>query len=297
MSNENIANRFSQLYKHDTKMYDDSSRFRVRFYTYLDKIFENYALAKKVQEIIGVKINFYARYDIENFINSANIKDVLDTITICYELLKDTKNIRNNYKPGIGYNRNQKLQEELITFINQCFLEENLCYIVDENGIAHFNPDEEFHYLKNSTLRILQDKRYVSVVHEFKKVYKALDSGPGHAKDAIGNLFKSTETLFRLLCNNDDIKNLSSNPIAKYLPKIAEKVYQVKDQTTLSVVNQKIEEFKKWTDSAQPYRHGQATEDIDEPPLSLAILIISTGASFLRWLALLGQAIREMNTE
>ncbi len=81
-----------------------------------------------------------------------------------------------------------------------------------------------------------------------------------------------------------------------YLDKIAEKVYQEMDETTLSVVRQKIEEFKKWTDSAQSYRHGQATENIDEPPLSLAILIISTGVSFLRWLAWLDQAIREMNT-
>lgn len=293
MSNKNVGNRFSQIYKHDSKLYDASSRFRVRFFTYARKVFDNYSIAEKIQEIIGVKINFYGtHYDIENFINSAPIKDILDLVTICYELLKDMKNIRNNYNPEIRHNRDKILQEKLISFVNQCFLEENLCYLADETGVVHFNPDEEFHCLKNTTLQGLQEKRYISVVHEFKKVYKSLDSG--HTKDAIGNLFKSIETLFRLLCKNDDIKNLSSSAIAKHLPKIAEKAYQAEDKTTLSVVNQKIDEFKKWTDSAQPYRHGQATEAIDEPPLSLAILIISTGVSFLRWLAWLDQAMIEV---
>ena len=291
--NGNVSNRFSQIYKSDTKLYDDSKRFRVRLHTYLKKLLENYNLAQKIQETLGVKTTFYGtHYDIEGFMDSASIKDILDSVTICYELLKDTKNIRSNYKPEISVNRTKALQKELITFVNQCFLEENLYYTVDENGIVHFNPDEEFHCLKNTTLRILQEERYVSVAHEFRKVSKSLDLGPAHTKDAIGNLFKSIETLFRLLCNHGDIKNLNSSAVAKYLPNIAKKAYQGECTTTLAVVNQKIEEFKKWTDSAQPYRHGQATEVIDEPPLSLAVLIISTGASYLRWLAWLDQTVR-----
>lgn len=42
--------------------------------------------------------------------------------------------------------------------------------------------------------------------------------------------------------------------------------------------------FKEWTNSAHQYRHAPGTVEPAPPPLELAILAVSTGSNFLRWL-------------
>jgi hypothetical protein len=46
-----------------------------------------------------------------------------------------------------------------------------------------------------------------------------------------------------------------------------------------------VDAFRDWVDAAHFYRHEAGREAVAQPPLSLAILLISAGASFLRWLA------------
>ena len=40
-----------------------------------------------------------------------------------------------------------------------------------------------------------------------------------------------------------------------------------------------------WVNAAHQYRHAQGVETTEPMPLDLAILMVSTGAGFLRWLA------------
>jgi hypothetical protein len=56
---------------------------------------------------------------------------------------------------------------------------------------------------------------------------------------------------------------------------------------------QLADSLKAWTDAAHWYRHGQGKEEPKQPPASLAILSISAGAAFLRWLAEIDQAARK----
>jgi hypothetical protein len=47
-----------------------------------------------------------------------------------------------------------------------------------------------------------------------------------------------------------------------------------------------LNSFKDWVDAAHFYRHEQGKPDeVVQPPLSLAVYIVSTGASHVRWLA------------
>jgi hypothetical protein len=49
--------------------------------------------------------------------------------------------------------------------------------------------------------------------------------------------------------------------------------------------------FADWVDAAHPYRHGQKSEEPVEPPEELAVLLVSQGASFVRWLVDLDQQL------
>ncbi len=43
--------------------------------------------------------------------------------------------------------------------------------------------------------------------------------------------------------------------------------------------------FKDWVDAAHFYRHEEGAEEVAQPPLQLAIYIVSSGTTHLRWLA------------
>jgi hypothetical protein len=43
--------------------------------------------------------------------------------------------------------------------------------------------------------------------------------------------------------------------------------------------------FKDWIDAAHFYRHEAGQQEPVQPPLTLAVQMVSVGASFIRWLA------------
>ena len=43
--------------------------------------------------------------------------------------------------------------------------------------------------------------------------------------------------------------------------------------------------FKDWINAAHFYRHEPGHQDPAQPPLMLAVQMVSVGASFIRWLA------------
>ena len=45
-----------------------------------------------------------------------------------------------------------------------------------------------------------------------------------------------------------------------------------------------------WVRSIHEYRHGQEVEEPAPPPLGLAVAMVSSGATYLRWLAELDQS-------
>jgi hypothetical protein len=41
----------------------------------------------------------------------------------------------------------------------------------------------------------------------------------------------------------------------------------------------------EWVDACHFYRHEAGNEDVVQPPLTLAVNLVSVGASYIRWLA------------
>lgn len=291
-----LPRRFSQIYKIDTTLHADSNKFRLRLFAFINEHVNDRSLAKEIKKTLGLEVLYsggsFGSFRIKEFIQSAEIRDVLDIITITHNLLKNNMHIVTEKRRG--YFSENTLPEKFINFVNQCFKEENLHYIVEANGQVHFNPDKEFNSLKISTIRSLENKRYESVAHELSKAYENLDKGEGYRKDAMRNIFTSLEILFRLLCRNENIKNLSATPVEKQFKKIVETIYS--SGTNNVIAKLKLQEFKFWVNAAHEYRHGQPIEDLDEPSLELTLLVLSSGAGFIRWLVWVDQEVQKTNS-
>jgi hypothetical protein len=58
------------------------------------------------------------------------------------------------------------------------------------------------------------------------------------------------------------------------------------DRRAIEAAEKLLLSFRGWIDAAHEYRHEPGVKDtIAQPPLALAVYLISTGAAHLRWLA------------
>jgi hypothetical protein len=54
--------------------------------------------------------------------------------------------------------------------------------------------------------------------------------------------------------------------------------------TAQRAANKSVSALADWVDACHNYRHEEGVEEPSQPPIELAVELISTGASFLRWL-------------
>ncbi len=66
--------------------------------------------------------------------------------------------------------------------------------------------------------------------------------------------------------------------------------YYASDAPAQEAAKKLVQGFTNWVASAQFYRHGQGQEEPNQPPLEVAVAILSSGAGYLRWLIHLDQA-------
>jgi hypothetical protein len=52
-----------------------------------------------------------------------------------------------------------------------------------------------------------------------------------------------------------------------------------------------VQSLKEWIEACHMYRHAQRDEEPVQPSLDFAIALISSGASYLRWLGTIDQAL------
>lgn len=285
--------RFSQVYCKSSEVYRDSERFRVRLSNYLWNELDARKLTNIISKTLGINIPVYYRENSNNYYyvkeyieEQARLPDVLDIITLAYNLLASEENYSswNTLIKGTSWFDGKANQKKFFKFVNTCFSEENLCYRVDESGTVHYYPDEEFYQSQRSTLKCLDSSRYKAVTKEFNQAYEMLDSNPPKTKMAIKSIFESLEILCKLLTWRDKNTSLGARFIENELKPLLGKYYSNNDDTAKFVVSSLTESFAQWVTGMHKYRHGQHTTEPNDPPLEIAVVAISTGAAFLRWL-------------
>ena len=265
-SSADLGRRFSQVYLIPVELLQDSKRMRRRIGIAV------FSHARNVRDILNREIGTAlegpgsAREDYwPAAFAKLELRDVLDAITVVARRLND-----------FGNNRGDFLEE-----IQRIFNEEHVSYTLDKLGGVHFRVDAEFERSRISTIGTLSASRYDGARDQVERAYRALDGIPPDGKLAIRCAFFATEGLFRLLFPN--AHQLSSGEVIKYLKPLVDQSMSDK-RPALQVTLKQLEAFKDWIDAAHFYRHEPGTEEPAQPPLELAILMVSQAASYLRWL-------------
>lgn len=199
--------------------------------------------------------NIYAK----QFFRDAEIDDVLDSITLIHKIIP-----RPKWKE----------------FVERAFREEGLDYTLDEECGVHPYVDAEFQHNKTSTLRCLQKEELKGVKHEFEQAFDKLNSSRKDTKGAIKAINEAVEKLAK---NMDGINEKNLDEAIPKLDNILNEVYK-KDKVLLDASKAVKKSLKEWNISCHQYRHGKDADKINNPSDEYTILMLSQGASYIRWL-------------
>ena len=267
---------FTHVYLDRSEPALDSPQFRKRIGSFCQSMSYEYdvnsALAKYLEHEIGIDVPSSGSYLLESFFKTIEVKYLLNAITLIWRSL-------NNQ----GF---QRVAEDWRIFVQRAMEEENLGYYLDEECGAHYFVDKEFESNRVATLRCLEDSRYSGVRLAFEHAFDELDSTPPHTKDAIRSLFESLEILIKQMVKT---KNLNKWIVQNSLKDIALQAYKG-DSIAQESVGKVFMGFGDWVDAIHIYRHGQDVPEPKDPPIEFAIYVLSSGASFLRWLVEIDKA-------
>jgi len=202
------------------------------------------------------------------FFKKAETHDVLDAVTLIYGLLRD-------------YFHSPDVRRECKAFVERAVKKGNLVYTVDEVCGVHPLVDREFERNIATTIAGLGTARYEAARTAFEAAEAKLEQTPADTKGAIRDTFEAAEILTKLISNSG--KALTASFVTGGFQPRVQKLYG-SDSVATMVGARVAQSFADWVDAAHPYQHGQKTEEPVEPPEELAILLVSQGAPFVRWL-------------
>jgi hypothetical protein len=256
--------RFTHVYLERGEPAGDSPRMRVRLRSLVQSIRPIFEAGGSITSELGIEF-----HDWRDFFNTARLRDILDFITIAYCDLSQNR-IPSFYR------------DQWLDGVQRIFLEENVHYRVDRRGGVHFQSDQEFTQAATAAISALQRQRYANSLDAFNRSLAALAEAPPDGKGAIRATFTAIEGLFILMF--PEVKRVAAGETSRLRPRI-EQVYNG-DRRAQETSCKMLQSFGDWIDAAHGYRHEEGKPDtVAQPPLTLAVYLISTGAAHLRWLA------------
>lgn len=270
---------FSRAYLRPERLDSDSKKFRVRLGAYVHAGMDGQrkALRDYLQIEAGISVPWTASgVDFGKFFAEAPIHDVLNAVTLIWRrLLSDEQFTRR-----LASHLVQSQSVRWLEFVARAMREEQVGYRLDERcGVHHF-VDEEFERSRAAVLAGLGAPRYQAVRAAFEQAHGHLDAQPQDTKASVRSAFEAAEILAKLMV--PEAQNLNKVMIEKRLkPLILESITIPTDRL---MQDRLVDSFGLFVDSVHPYRHGQGVDDPIQPPLEIAIHVLSSVATALRWL-------------
>lgn len=270
MSERPIGERFSKIYLEPAAYCDDSLKARFRLGSIIYHISDDaHDMAAYLRQKIG-DIG-YPSYETEwtDLFCKLSLIDFLDALTICARFL-------------LGNGDSQiKLRANSIWIksIAEVFSDERLDYEIDDHGGVHRRVDSIHAEHRREVLLGLQGAQYENVRSLFESCNRAMNQSPPDMITAITSIFRANEGAFRMIYPGAN--RLDSAQIKQFLSNNIQLIYS--DQAKHAALRQAAA-FAEWTNSCHQYRHEQGHEKPISPPFDLAVSLISSGYSYLRWL-------------
>jgi hypothetical protein len=260
--------RFSHLYLARGEPTSDSAKMRRRLASIVRYTYGQHGLAAEIEKEVGLRPSYRAHgVEWDALFEGCALVNLLDVVTVTWQFL-------TKQHPQIAGGWPEDVQ--------RIFTEENVRYRVDARGGVHFSIDEEFERSRIASVAVLQSPRYSNVLNQFEKAYTELATEPPNGKEAIRAIFTAAEGLFRVMFETSP--RLTGAEIEKNLVPFI-RATSVGDITASGALGKLTRGFREWVDAAHFYRHEPGEEKIAQPPLTFAIVMVSSGASYIRWLA------------
>lgn len=266
--------RFSQVYIDKGTPSSDSVRMRKRISSGYSNQFATDSNTREIVKLIhqetGAEVPFiFSSFSLLKFFEECEIRDLLDSITIIFQ-----------YLHVAGWVEKGKKWHE---FISRVFKEENVGYRLDGNGGVHFYIDEEFERNKSTLIACLTSQP--AVKESVERAYSFLDQDPQDTASAIRSIFEAVEILYKHVVNAEGKDRLNSMGVkSKLKPILFQQQPLANNQIALKAVDHLMDGLCAWIEAGHMYRHGQKLQEPSPPPLDFAVVFLSQGSSYLRYL-------------
>jgi hypothetical protein len=283
MSDAPEGQRFSLTYIARGKPTADSKKARIRIAKLAHELCPRptfarqgmtFDFAKAAKEHLENELGVYfdtwvngVRYSSwEQFFEKIALEEFLDSITILADHLK-------------GGARSQKF----VDGVSRILAEENVAFRVDSKGGVHPLIDSAFSSTHHLAIGGLDGARYSATAALVVSIDGALLVSPPDYRAAIRHAFGACENLFKLMYGTP---RLDSRTAGEKIGQDQQRLYS--GRKALSGASAKtLESFKDWIDAAHFYRHEEGVEEPQQPSEEIAVMMISQGLGYVRWLATL----------
>ena len=201
------------------------------------------------------------------FIRECPTSEFLDTITVVYRYL--------------FWHAGEESANRWRDDVRRVFAEEHLAYEIDDVGGVHPRVDREFQENLTSAVAGLQSENHRGVRELVESASKYLHATPPNHRQALRLMLSAAETLFGQMFPH---VRLSAEEIERRLWPVVQQAYDG-DEPAQRAAAEMLSALKAWVEASHEYSRRPGDVDPVDPPADIAILAISQGASFLRWLA------------
>ncbi|MCX5578864.1 hypothetical protein [Kaistia terrae] len=270
--NEEIpkGRRFSLLYVTQDSAASDSERLRNR----LSKRFElsvgerSYEVGSFLERELGIELlrlgsdRYYLRWD--DF-RKVELRDLLDSVTLIGRSVRA---------------QNQHLGAIYFREVSRIFEEERTAYRLDEDFGVHPSIDPAYEANLESAVRGLSSLGFNAARDYLQKADDELLPS-GDTRQAIRSVFDAVENVFKQVFPK--ATSVNSKTIQNELRPHVERSHADGPEKRTALKN--VEALTDWVDGCHNYRHEPGHQEPIPPQEGLAVLIVSQGIGYARWLA------------
>lgn len=278
--------RFSHVYLQRPDQLEDSERMRRRLGAWMHDNVEESLKPLIFRELGIVPVRLFSMEHWMKFYADMELRDALDSITIIVNRIKS--NAAAIERLGFeSFGRPKNEISRSISEIRRIFTEERTRYTVDDAGGVHLAVDQQFEVAKASAVQGMGDPRYAEALRRLEDGYKSLDCVPPDGRAAVRGVFDAAENLFKQMFEAD---RLVAHLIEEKLkPAVAALGWKPEAQAAGEAM---VDALKDWVKAGHNYRHQAGRPDPHQPPLDLAILMVTQGTGFVRWLVTIDKAVK-----
>ncbi|MEM6409094.1 MAG: hypothetical protein AAF700_11830 [Pseudomonadota bacterium] len=205
-------------------------------------------------------------------LEKCSISDFLDIVTAVCRLRPSTT--KREGRMTVKY--------DFLEFAERVFREQAVAYRIDQKGGIHPFIDKSFSSTLAETLEGLEGKELFAAKAHLEKAEKALLEFDVDTRQAVRSAFDAVENLAKIIVPKSTQlnKDVAQNGLR---PKLCDPEQAPK--TDFHPTTKLFDGFIQWINAAHFYRHDPGQAEPTAPSKEFAVLFLSQGVSYARWLS------------